>query len=236
MSKEIEKMELNEYCDKKRAKWVLENFEKIGYRTITSINYDPITKIKEYLNEILQSKDGYVKREYISTNQGRFFLKEKNFGYQSMMREFRQTLSKEDYYDLDIVNCQPNAIYQYCVKNKIKCKTLENYVENRDDIIKKYIEKGISKDEIKMEIIIIMYGGEISSKFDDDEFLENFYNEMQIIQKKILEKNKNIETKVKNKKSYNIKGSVCSYLGLQHVAKNLIIFDNFIYKKHLFYI
>ena len=41
------------------------------------------------------------------------FLKKGQNGFQNMKREFRSILASNDYYDLDIKNCQPTILLQY---------------------------------------------------------------------------------------------------------------------------
>ena len=103
-----------EFVNKKKAKWLIENIEKIEKRPST----DPhkLEACLFYCERVLNSKNGLVKVVYKKSNgsqDGRWFVCGKNnYGLQSIAREFRHTLCKDEYYDLDVKNCQPTILHQ----------------------------------------------------------------------------------------------------------------------------
>ncbi len=56
---------------------------------------------------------------------------------QYLPREFRGAIGG-NYNDIDMVNCLPSLLLQYCKKNDhdIKYDNLEHYFNNRDEVIK----------------------------------------------------------------------------------------------------
>ncbi len=225
---------LKEYCDKKKAKWVLKNFDKVNVnsdRKDDNFN-DTIKMIKNYLGEIIKSKNGYVERKYISkrNGKGRMYL-DKCYGYQSMMREYRHTLCKDEYYDIDIKNCHPVLLVQYCEKNNIKCDCLAEYVEKREKF-NEYLKKYYNMDAKKFSLFM-MNGCPLFDRFKKDKKLSSLYNEIKKIHDKIYELNKEIAEYVENKKDDNIKGSCCAYL-LQEIENEILMKAYEFFKKKKF--
>lgn len=227
-----------EFYDRKTAKWVLENIQKIKYRTINDYKYDPIEQIKLLCEKILKTKDGKIQVIYTqgkNINFGRYYANvgKKQLGYQTLLREFRHTLANKYYYDIDIKNCQPVILEQYCKKNGINCNMLSDYIKKRDFILKNMGKKyNLTKDEVKQQFITIIMGGKISKDLITSDTLTAFYNEMQVIQKEIADRNQSFYKYAKNRKDkeYNINGSTTAYL-LQDIESQIIISaDNFFTK------
>lgn len=227
----------HEYCDPKRAKWVLENHDKISYRICSDYRYDPIQQLTSFCKNVLKSVDNSVQTTYkrpLGANSGRFYAHQngnKTNGYQTLPREFRDTLSNRDYYDLDMVNCQPNLLEQYCNKNVIVCRALSKYNKSRDFIIEGMMKKyDMTRDDIKQAFLSVVFGGRIHEKLNDSETMLDFHCQMQEIHKKIMDLNKNVVAFVKRKKTTNIGGSVCSHV-LQAIEHNVMISgDGFLIK------
>lgn len=217
-----------EIYDKKVCKWVLDNLDKIKYRVITDYKYDPIEKIKEILNKVLKTANGEINVKYSQgkgVNFGRRYAKigNKELGYQTLLREFRHTLADRLYYDLDIKNCQPTILLQYCKKNNIPCIAVENYVKKRDFILSSMVKKyNLPKEDIKQSFISIIMGGKIRLELINSDTLNAFYNEIQVITNKIVELNPIFNKYAQQKKKYNVNGSVMAYL-LQDIEDKILI-------------
>lgn len=216
-------IEVSEFCSKNRAKWLLKNVDKVSIRSFNDPNYKPKELVKEYCESILKSKKSIIKKEY--TNDcgfGRLFVK--GVGYQNLMREYRSILAIEDYYDIDIYNCQPTILNQYCQKNNIETVYLNKYCINREKYIKRFEEDGVSKDELKLELIKVIYGGKYNNEFleklerDNYKFCKKFQEEISSILEEVQEKEPEIakyaekQAFLKDKKYCNIKGSTTAYL------------------------
>ena len=85
--------------------------------------WQPLTILNNYLNNSKFYKDNQytIKVNYKKNHKyiGRFFAKG-SLSLQSLPREIRHTISKEYYYDIDIVNAHPEILYQYCIKHKLE--------------------------------------------------------------------------------------------------------------------
>ena len=133
-------------------------------------------KIFNYCNTIIN--DGKISIEYKKKGEyGRLYPSQYNTTY--MWNKIRSTLFKNTDYDIDIVNCHPNIIKHIMETHYSGFPTphLDNYINNRDEIIKqikikedvidkynKLKDEYLScKDVIKRLFIIILYGGGIET-------------------------------------------------------------------------
>ena len=62
---QIRSVEFTENIDVNIAKYILENINKINYRIITDIDYNPVDKFKDYLKLAIK-KNGIIKINYKS--------------------------------------------------------------------------------------------------------------------------------------------------------------------------
>ena len=204
---------------------------------------NPMSKIYKTEKHQLQKyreliTDGYanVKYERVKDmNCGRS-NPNKSLGLFSIRREIRQTLTKNNYIDIDIDNCHPVVLNEILKQNNITNKYLQSYVDNRqkwfDNVNKHYhIGKICNNDPIKMKeipknlFIRIMYGGGLKSWMkeynikDVEPFLKlnKFITHINLNMEMIMHKNKELTELIvkrkesQNKTDYNLKGSVCSY-------------------------
>lgn len=237
--------ELIEFVEKKMAYWLLNNIDDYPCRHIDTNDYSSKTVCIQYLNEILKSKNGCIKRIYYNNNGlGRMYLKKGQTGFQSLMREYRALLCYKNYYDLDIKNAQPTILLNICQNKKIDCDALQYYVQNRDSLINEnyelnktnYDTKDKFKDDFKLIFISIMYGSKCEGKLNYTEttkkFIKKFIKEMNKIMDTILDENENIifVEEAKLKKEENIKGSALSYY-LQNLENIIIQFAAYFLKK-----
>jgi hypothetical protein len=143
----------------------------------------------------------------------------------SIRREIRHTLAKNNYVDLDIVNCHPVILYQICVKNQIFPIHLKRYVEQRDDVLNDVMNKyNVTKDEAKNLFIRLMYFGSFNKWAEDlllinvtpTSFILDFQKELLNLSNYILGSNQDLvlelkKTKIGRKSSNNDRGTVVSY-------------------------
>ena len=209
-----------------------EKEQLIKYRTLTKNGYASVT--------YKQARGIHIGR--VTPN--------KALGLFSIRREVRQTLAKNKLVDIDIENCHPQLLYQLCLYNSIKCKYLSMYVKNRDeylnDIQDTYL---VDRDTAKKLFLRLMYFGTFNSWRKDinnespqepTAFISKFQNELKTIGEIIVENNPEIKSLVekrkqdKNVKSYNLKGSVCSYF-LQEYENQILetIYDYCIQKGYI---
>lgn len=190
-------------------------------------------------------KDGYA---YIKYNQvenmniGRV-TPQRALGLFSIRREIRQTLSKNSLVDIDIENCHPQILYQICKQNKIKCKYLTEYVNNRDNNLEEVkTTYKVDRESAKKLFIQLMYFGSFDSWRKDinnestdkpTKFIKKFQEELKTIGDIIVNENPDLVKLVKDRKaeknitSFNLKGSVCSYFLQEH--ENRILEELYFY-------
>jgi hypothetical protein len=97
----------------------------------------------------------YRKAKY---NYGRVFpVKSLSLG--CLRKPIRHTLCNGTYTDLDIENCHPKLLIQYCLANDIQVKYLLQYVENRTKILLETQEYyyDVNRDDAKKLFIILAY-------------------------------------------------------------------------------
>jgi hypothetical protein len=149
------------------------------------------------------------------SDKGRLYA-DKSLSLQNFKKEIRHCLAKNIYTDIDMVNAHPNIIYQYCKKNNINCTCLENYVNNREDVLLKIQKKhDIDRDAAKKLMLRLVYLGNYIIEKDGIEcvpevklsLVNNFKDELVEIAKQVCVIEKETyalvkkDTSNKNKKS-----------------------------------
>ena len=172
--------------------------------------------------ELLKNAKKYYKRlckknntaRYAQPNgTGRYFSKE--YGLQGMKRELRHTIAQETMYDIDMQNAQPTFLLHYCKMHNLKAPCLEQYVENREGILKAISERlGLERSEAKKLLIAVINGG--NGKRYELKWLSCFQDEMRSLGKQIRELEpefrKMAEKKNLDRDFKNIEGSVVNHV------------------------
>ena len=154
-------------------------------------------------------------------DKGRLYA-EGSLSLQNFKKEIRHALASEYYHDIDIENCHPVLILQYCKKHNIDSKELEKYVKDRESILEKICKfHKIERNQSKKLVLRLCYLGKyVIEVLNDDteeyeeiepkkkfEFLVNFQTELKNISKSVCNNEKEIYELVKkddtktNKKS-----------------------------------
>lgn len=150
-----------ETFDTMKLAYILENFETFPLREETidgDENWSPVVVMTEALRMV---KGGVLEVKYKQSKNevGRHYAF-KGRSLQGMPREIRHTVARDYYHDIDIINCHPTLLLQYCKKNSIQCRALEDYVMNRDERLTELIRvTGLSKDDCKKGILALTNGG-----------------------------------------------------------------------------
>lgn len=192
------------YCDEGRLKW------KERYETL-----NPYNIIKSYLND---SDNGLLKICYKQKNNIGRYDALGNISLQKMPRIIRNTISREYYTDIDMVNCFAYILKFICECNKIKCDNLSYYIENREDCLKEISD---DRDYAKEIFIKSSNGGGYDKKqVKNSTFIEKYNKEMLRIHKKLFEIYKTntdlynlvLEDRKKKDKNYNIEATLTGYI------------------------
>lgn len=203
-------------------------------KTIEDNEYHLDAILNKYLKNSKKIDDIYneIKVNYKQKNDGigRFYA-EGQLSMQSLPREIREAISDDLYYDIDIKNCHPEILKQYCVNNNIECKRLTTYCKKRDEIINSIMNDfNMTKEEVKEGLLSLLNGGiKFFNKVKKSEYIKELNNELKIIQQNIYEKEekyrllgeKSANTKKKEGGFYNPLGS-CINMLLQDIENNIL--------------
>jgi len=236
--KELETLTYTEYINKDNAYKIVQNWDNIFNqlpkkrqgKIKNSINkgIDPIHQLKK----IVKLKTNMIHTKYnFSKNletYGRLFPQ--NPSIAALPREIRNSLSYQQYYDIDMKNCHPQLLSQYCAKNGIRCNILDSYVNNRDEIISIICDdNSVCKEDAKYEILTIMNGG--SGKWNISKipgtFLYDFKKEIQSIHEHVCRLNPDEFKKVQRRKEFNKEGTMMNIIlcKLEHqILMNSVLF------------
>lgn len=172
----------------------------------------------------------------------------KGIGLHNIRRELRQTLAKDYYVDIDMENAHPSILLQICKSNKITCKYLEDYNNNREKHLENIMNVyNVSRDDAKRLFIRLMYLGGFENWASDlklekakptnfilkikDELkkIGIIFNETYKDLGKLIENNK----KQKNIKQYNEASSVISYVLQEWECQILQTMYNYMVEKDI---
>ena len=67
----------------------------------------------------------------------------------------------------------------YCHQNNIPCKGLDTYVNDRENLLAKYMKsENLTRDDTKQSLLAILNGKEMNLKDTDTEWFVEYYNSM----------------------------------------------------------
>ena len=193
------------------------------YHNTKMIDFNYYIKTLIYIKKKSEKADNlnfiYSTYEYSNeNNEGR--LNSKGFSIQRMQRKIRNTISKDYYNDIDVINCGFNIFSQLCKKNNINVKYIDDYITNREEYLNEFIKlNDITRDEAKTILIMILNGGNpsINTNEKTDNLIIEIKNNIDTLYK--LKKDdikKCIETRGRTKKNENkkenLKGQCISYI------------------------
>lgn len=205
--------------------------------------FDPLISLKK----ICKNKQSINNVSYLPSkalkNMGRLFAQSASL--QNLPKEIRGAIGT-NYYDIDMINCHPTLLLQYCRKNDIKCDNLEYYVDNRDDVIEKIMnDYRLNRGDVKQLFLSVMNGGKRDGITDS--FFINFSKECERIHTFISSLNPKLYKEVCKRKEFNIHGSLTNiilcnleneillnavqYLKSKGYNIDVLVFDGFMVRK-----
>ena len=207
----------NEYINLDNAMKILKNWDDIISKLPEERKATILEKQKEFdplisLKKICKNKSTINNVSYLPSknlkNMGRLFAQSASL--QNLPREFRGAIGG-NYHDIDMVNCHPSLLLQYCKKNDIKCDNLEYYVDNRDVVIKKIMnDYQMNKGDVKQLFLSVMNGGKRDGITDP--FFTKFKTECERIHTFITSLNPKLHKDVCKRKEFNINGSLTNII------------------------
>lgn len=98
-------------------------------------------------------------KEYATSKIGRVYA-DKAIGLQGVDRDVRNALSKANYWDVDVENAHCTILFKICKEKGWTCECLQQYVENRDTIMKQAMTHyGCERKDVKNLFIRMMFLG-----------------------------------------------------------------------------
>jgi hypothetical protein len=225
--KELETMTYPEYINQTNAYTIVQNWENImldfpemqKQKIQSSIDegIDPLCALKKIVKQkkdVLYTKYNFPKR---LKTYGRLFAQ--NASLSNLPREIRNYIANETYYDVDIKNCHPQILYQYCKKQDIQCESLTTFVENRDAIITGLCKRnfGMDRDIAKNTLLLVINGGG-AVDFQDDKFVSKFTEEMMNV--------------ILCKEEHKILMNTVKYVRDAGYSVDVLVFDGFMVRKN----
>jgi len=199
------------------------------------------TQLRKYynaLNSIGQVKVIYKQKD----GEGRMFA-EGGLSLQMFPREIRATISKDLYYDIDIVNAHPVLLQHICkIKFDFIPEYLIEYINKREKVINEILELNPEQthESVKHCILSIINGGtNLYKSFLPSKWMKKFKHEIAIIHEKCKKTFPAELEKVKRKNKSNIDGSLINHVlcvwennvlnsMIEYLNHNHIIKDNFV--------
>ena len=207
----------NEYINLENALKILKNWDDIISKLPEERKSLIQDKQKEFdplisLKKICKNKSTINNVNYLPSknlkNMGRLFAQSASL--QNLPREFRGAIGG-NYHDIDMVNCHPSLLLQYCKKNDIKCDNLEHYVNNRDEVINKIMnDYQLNKGDVKQLFLSVMNGGKREGITDT--FFTKFKTECERIHTFIASLNPKLYKDVCKRKEFNTNGSLTNII------------------------
>ena len=214
---DIQGLVYNEYIDLNNALKILKNWDNIISKLPEERKRKIEEKRKEFdflisLKKICKNKSPVNNVSYLPSknlkNMGRLFAQSASL--QNLPREFRGAIGA-NYHDIDMVNCHPSILLQYCKKNDIKSDALEYYVNNRIEVIEKIMtDYGLEKGDVKQLFLSVMNGGKRDGILDP--FFIKFKTECERIHTFIASLNPKLLKDVCKRKDFNVNGSLTNII------------------------
>jgi hypothetical protein len=196
--------------------YILNHFEELGVPMGVYENGKKTTDLKSVHTLLVKyyqslNDEGEVSIEYRQKNgYGRKWTM--RTGLTNLSKVIRHTIGSEYHIDIDMENAHPVLLLNWLEQQQFNnCPTLKYYIENRYEVLRKYMEKGYDRDAIKTLFLSMTNGGELKMDLKDD-FTTKYYNEITGIYTFIREKEPLLYEKGLKKKPNNPEGAMINLL------------------------
>ena len=153
-------------------------------------------ELRDYYDQLQKLCDTFVKSRGVMRRIYRYSLNTPSSlggrlfcggSIQGLACEYRSLLLRESTTDIDMKNAHPVILLYICKKHNIACAQLESYVNNRDDILEKWSNRGIGKTAYLENTNNDKHSGALATETPEVNALLRLYaNENKTIQKKLL--------------------------------------------------
>ena len=202
-------VELKENPNISKLKHIIKNWDlykhEIPVNKENDYEYNPKKQCEKYFTNFNKSfiSIKYQKSRKYLLKLGRWFCVS-GVGIQSMPRKIRHTICKDIYIDLDFKNCHPVILKTLCENNDIECPYLNDYIENRDELLAKWSnDLDVPESECKQYFLAMLNGNK--TPYDTEHWMDMIM-EFEYIHKAIsaIPKYKEIYTEVEKNNFDNI--------------------------------
>jgi hypothetical protein len=216
-----------EIINLKALNWAIKNYHTLeidrpASQSLETQKHDDLAILKKVKQNC--RKNGTMRTTYQQSakGKGRYYVKG-GVGLCAIMRELRSLLARDNYYDVDIVNCDPTLLAQFCTEfhDDLDITWLESYVANRASLLSELMSANdIKRDQAKDVVLQISKGGlSAYSKLKvRPQWLVDLKKEFATIGKVLMTEYPHIEPKKDSKCPW---GSVVSQL-IQDVENDVI--------------
>jgi hypothetical protein len=141
--------------------------------------------LQRYLAAAADDGTHTVKYKKPANGHGRLFA-ERGLSLQSMVREVRNAIAHPFYLDIDFCNCHPTLLVQKCKKLGVECPLLEQYCDNRSEVLSIISPEDHSAG--KTTVLALINGGGVGHASDVASCVwqQRFNNEMNSIMMALL--------------------------------------------------
>ena len=186
-------------------KYIIENVpaEQLGTYYSKGAKESDYESVKTFVTNYYESLSGkgYKTVDYAQKDgRGRHWPQSSSIT--NLSKPIRHLIADEYNIDLDMVNCHPVLLQDYCTRNNIPCRQLSRYVTSRNEILSNF-----EGQDIKTEVLRLINGGK--AKLDNG-FVRRFTQEIKNIHSSVIDLNSERFEQLKKTASYNPEGRLMS--------------------------
>jgi hypothetical protein len=122
-------VQFQEQCDWRKLMYIVQHYDELQ---LPAEKKPDVNKYAESHLSVRNQSVRLVTINYSQPNPGLGRLIARDPSLQTIPRTVRHTIAAAFYYDIDIVNCAPTLLSQYCIKHDIPTPTLASYVSQRE--------------------------------------------------------------------------------------------------------
>ena len=150
-------VQLQEQCDWRKLQYIVQHYDELQ---LPAEKKPDVIKYAESRVPAGNQSVRSVTINYSQANPGLGRLIARDPSLQTIPRTVRHTIAAAFYYDIDIVNCAPTLLSQYCIKHDIPTPTLASYVSQREAQLAELMKAtGLDREGAKSLVLAMLNGG-----------------------------------------------------------------------------
>ena len=193
-------------------KWDLSNYSQ---KNASRLYQNEQEQLKSYLTKYKKKQDAFLVKYKKATHKWGRVFPVSSLGLTSFCKKTRNTLIKDNYYDFDLRNAQPEILRGVCCSNGIECNIITEYCDNREQIIADIITESndtCTRGQVKSLMIRLSFFGGFDGwlkeegipDFPEPDIVKKYRNQVNSIASTIIKLNPEMyKTIVKEKMKKN---------------------------------